>query len=120
MTGREGEGSWRQLSEEVIVGMLEWRLQHPKATFNQIETELDQRLARLRAQMLQDTVLASAATDWSESMPDQRPQCRNCSQGLLSAGKRKRRLQTQGRSEIELERQYGVCPDCGEKFFPPG
>jgi hypothetical protein len=28
---------WRQLSEEVITGMKEWRLQHPRATFREIE-----------------------------------------------------------------------------------
>ena len=34
---------WRELSEEVITGMKEWRLQNPKATFAGIEKELDLR-----------------------------------------------------------------------------
>ena len=112
--------SWQELSEEVIAGMKEWRWQHPRATFAEIETELDLRLARLRARMLQDSALASAATDWSGSAPGQRPRCPGCGEELESGGKRKRSLQTRGRQEIVLERQYGVCPDCGAKLFPPG
>ena len=31
------EGRWRALCEEVIVGIKEWRLQHPQATLQEIE-----------------------------------------------------------------------------------
>src|SRR5438128_2252758 len=64
-TEKLGQG-WRELSEGVISGMREWREQHPKTTFREIETELDERLSRLGAKMLQDTVLASSQADWSE------------------------------------------------------
>lgn len=47
--------NWQKLSEEVLVGMKEWREQHPKATFTEIEEALDERLGRLRARMLQDS-----------------------------------------------------------------
>jgi len=45
---------WHELAGEVMTGMKEWRLQHPKATFREIEAALDERLARLRARMLED------------------------------------------------------------------
>jgi hypothetical protein len=32
------------MSEEVISGITEWRQQHPKATFREIEEEVDKRL----------------------------------------------------------------------------
>ena len=32
MWSDELETQWRQLAEEVLVGMKEWRLQHPRAT----------------------------------------------------------------------------------------
>ncbi len=120
MMRKDFDGSWRELSEEVITGMKEWRLQHPKATLAEIETALDERLARLRARMLQDAALASASADWSQSLPEQRPACPNCGRGLDSGGTRKRRLQTRGRQEIELKRKYGVCPNCGVGIFFPG
>lgn len=31
------EKRWRELSEEVLSGMKEWRLAHPSATFREIE-----------------------------------------------------------------------------------
>src|SRR5204862_315354 len=40
----ELEGRWQRLAEEVFVGIKEWRLQHPKATFAEIERALDERL----------------------------------------------------------------------------
>lgn len=113
-----GQG-WREESEEVISGMREWREQHPRATFREIETELDERLSRLRAKMLQDTVLASAQADWGERPKAQRPTCPECDIPLVSRGKRTRSLQTDGGQEVALERTYGTCPKCGSGLFPP-
>ena len=48
----EVEARRRELSEEVITGMAEWRGQHPRATLSEIEAALDERLARVRARML--------------------------------------------------------------------
>ena len=41
MKPKDMGASWHELSEEVLTGMQEWRLQHPKANFAEIETELD-------------------------------------------------------------------------------
>ena len=84
----------------------------------EIETELDLRLAKLRGRMLQDTALASAFTGWSGNQPGERPECPGCGRELVSWGRRRRRLQTLGRQEVTLEREYGVCPACGGKLFP--
>ena len=40
------------LSDEILSGMHEWRLQHPNATLTEIEQALDERWYRLRARML--------------------------------------------------------------------
>jgi len=39
---------------------------------------------------------------------------------LKEAGRGERSLQTNGGESVELERQYGLCPQCGQGFFPPG
>jgi len=114
------EESWRGLSEEVITGMAEWRSQHPKATWNEIEAALDERLGRLRAKMLQDAALASTAASWEGVEEWERPKCPRCNAVLVARGKKKRGLQTHGGQEVELERSYGVCPACGAEVFPPG
>jgi hypothetical protein len=117
---QEFDQKWQQLSEEVLVGMKEWRLQHPKATFVEIEEALDERLGRLRARMLQDTALASTSSDWSQAPSEERPKCSLCGTPLVVRGKKTRRMQTQGGQEVTLSRCYGVCPTCESGLFPPG
>jgi hypothetical protein len=109
--------NWRSLSEEIIVGMTEWRQQNPKATFRMIEAELDRRLSELRARMLSDLAIASASADW-ETGPEA-PICTKCKQKLRPNGKKKRELQTRGGVSVQLERAYGICPQCGQGIFPP-
>src|SRR5438309_11049345 len=84
MWSADVEARWRELSEEVITGMAEWRGQHPRATLKEIEAALDERLAHVRARMLQDTALASAATDVSQLPAEGRPRCPGCG-GVLGA-----------------------------------
>ena len=35
------DAKWQELAEEVMSGMKEWRLQHPKATLKEIEQALN-------------------------------------------------------------------------------
>ena len=109
---------WRGESEEIISGMTEWREQHPKATLAEIEAEVDQRLAGMRARMIADAALASQSAEWEQEAKE--GHCRQCGQALEKKGKKKRKLATRGGKEIELEREYGVCPKCGQGIFPPG
>jgi hypothetical protein len=109
---------WRQLSEEVMTGMKEWRVQHPKATFQEIETALEERLGRLRAQMLEDVALASWAADWSEADPQERPTCPQCGTHLEARGSQSRELVTHYNQTLHLNRRYAVCPKCEMGLFP--
>lgn len=119
MNKAELEKNWTIMGEEAISGMLEWRIQHPKATFREIEREVDNRLAKMRAGMLQDAALASEQTEWGKKA-EKKPVCGRCGGELEKKGKKKRKMQTMGGQEVELEREYGVCPKCGEGIFPPG
>lgn len=115
----ELEKRWQQLSQEVISGMAEWRTQHPRATLREIEEAVDQRLERLRAQMLQDTALTSPAADWAGQPNNERPLCPQCGTPLQARGKQSRKMHTYGGQQVKLERTYGVCPTCGGGLFPP-
>lgn len=117
MNGEETKKKWSEMSDDIITGMMEWRIQHPKATFREIEAEIDQRLSELRARMLTDAAMRSASTEWSA---EERPSCPNCGTELIRKGKKKRKMQTRGGREVELEREYGECPKCGQGIFPPG
>ena len=110
--------AWAAVAEEVFTGMQEWRTQHPTAAYAEIEAALDERLARLRARMLQDAALASAAADLPRDRP--RPPCPQCGGELRAAGRHPRRLSTSHRQTLTLTRAYARCPACGAGLFPPG
>jgi uncharacterized protein with PIN domain len=118
MKAGELQEGWVELSEEVMRAITEWRKRHPKATFREIEEEIDQQLNGLRAKMLSDTASWSAAADWDGE--GQVGRCPKCGTKLEKKGKKKRKLATQGGREVELVREYGVCPKCGQGIFPPG
>jgi YgiT-type zinc finger domain-containing protein len=114
----EASPNWLGLGEAIMVGMDEWRQQNPQATFREIEEELDRRLSELRARMLADLAISSAKAEWKKGAGA--PKCPNCGAVLEAKGKKKRTLQTRGGRGVELEREYGVCPKCGQGLFPPG
>ena len=45
--------------------------------------------------------------------------CETCQTRMQKRGKRKKQIVTV-RGEIQVDRQYYVCPNCGAGFFPPG
>lgn len=106
---------WRSLCEEILSGMKEWQMQHPRATLREMEQELDKRWSYARARMLEDMAMGNAtseAVDWV---------CPECGQaGQPRGGQFERRLLTRGGQEIVLERTRGECPACGAGFFPSG
>ena len=118
---RDFDQQWVGLSQEVLIGIKEWRMQHPHATLKEIEVAIDERLAVLRARMIADAALASAAAEWEGETATEQPTCPQCGAKLKPRGVRaERHLQTHGGQEVKLVREYGVCPACGAEFFPPG
>ena len=113
-------GSWHDLAEEAITGMAEWRVQHPTATLREIEAAIDEHLAEVRARMLQDAALASAATDLRALPAAERPACPDCGHRLEARGWEVRQLTTRQDRSVRLRRSRAVCPQCGAARFPPG
>ena len=116
---QETEARWQQLAEEVMTGMKEWRLAHPKATFKEIEAALDEKLAKVRARMLQDIALASRAADLRAGPGKGSVGCPQCGHPLEHQGEEKRVLTTHYNQTIELSRSSALCPLCGTRVFPP-
>jgi hypothetical protein len=100
--------------------MADWQAAHPKATFSEIEEALDERLHQVRARVLADLALASAAADVREASAEERPRCERCGAMLQARGQSERKLLTQGGAEVRLRRSYAACPTCGDGAFPPG
>jgi hypothetical protein len=103
-----------------VLGMTQWRKEHPKATWAEIEAAVDERINQVRAQLIQDVVQMGESEDWSEIPQEERPRCATCGKPLWGRGKQTRWVQTNGGEAVKLTRTYGTCPDCGVGFFPPG
>jgi YgiT-type zinc finger domain-containing protein len=116
----QADPEWERLVMEVLTGMREWRVAHPRATLVEIEAAVDERLDGLRARMVEDAALASRAARLRELPEAERPRCPECGQFLVERGRPTRTLTVRGNRQIHLERSYGVCPACGAGHFPPG
>src|SRR5438874_3680089 len=117
---RERSPQMRQVSAGLqdVLGMTQWRKEHPKATWQEIEAAVDERINQLRAQMIQDVVQMGETEGWSQKPEEERPTCATCGKPLSARGERTRWIQTNGGEAIQLTRTYGTCPQCGRAFFP--
>ena len=113
----KNDPKWQKLIDEVLSGMAEWRTQHPKATFGEIERETMRRVANLQARIMEEVAQASRAVEWEESDP---PICPECGAKMNPRGEHERGVQVSGGGEVKLKRAYAVCPACGAGIFPPG
>ncbi len=119
---RERSEQMQQVSAGLrdVLGMTQWRKEHPKATWAEIEAAVDERINQLRAQLIQDVVQMGETEEWSQKPLEERPTCTTCGKPLLARGEQTRFLQTTGGEAVKLTRTYGTCPQCGVGFFPPG
>ncbi len=121
-TKRERSEQMQQVSAGLrdVLGITQWRKEHPKATWAEIEAVVDEQMNQLRAQVLQEVVQMGETEDWSQKPEGKRPKCATCGKPLWARGKQTRFLQTTGGEAVKLTRTYGTCRDCGVGFFPPG
>jgi hypothetical protein len=119
---RERSEQMQQVSAGLrdVLGMTQWRQEHPKATWAEIEAAVDERINQLRAQLIQDVVQMGEPEEWSEIPEAERPRCATCGKKLGARGEQTRFIQTTGGEAVKLRRTYGTCPQCGVGFFPPG
>lgn len=104
------------MEAELTAQMQAWWRAHPKATLTEIEVELDQLVAALRAAALAATLTTAELT---VTAPVGAETCAVCGTPLVKSGRRKRKLKTKGEQELTLDREYLCCPRCGWGFFPP-
>jgi RNase P subunit RPR2 len=115
----EEKDNLRDMSDELIREMKIWNASHPGASFLEIEVKARELASKLEARLIQDSAQEREKEHRLEREEKDRSTCPNCHVVLLSRGKHVRRLQgTMGR-EIQLERTYMTCPQCGTGFFPP-
>ncbi len=112
----------RQRSEQIeqvsaglrdMLGISQWRKEHPKATWAEIEAAIDEQINQVRAQLIEDVVQMGESDQWSELPEEERPKCATCGKPLWARGKQTRYLQTTGGEAVELTRMYRAGSACG-------
>src|SRR5215467_5196972 len=93
---RQRSEQMRQVSAGLrdVLGMTQWRKEHPKATWAEIEAAVDEQINQLRAQLIQDMVQRGETEDWSRMSEEERPRCATCGEPLSARGEQTRYIQT--------------------------
>lgn len=110
---------WQEMFSEASEEVSQWRQAHPRASFTHIENEVDEKLAKVRAKMIEELALESKLANLKELKGEERPKCVGCGRRLAANGRQKRALITNHEQVVELERSKGYCRHCRVSFFPP-
>lgn len=108
---KELEQQLRAKAEEAIRKLLEKLPDKTKLTM----TDIENLVGEMGQEVTQSATQAIAGCEQAEATE---MMCEACQVRMQKRGKHKKRVVTK-RGEIELERQYYVCPQCGEGIFPP-
>src|SRR5260370_31033468 len=92
---RERSPQMQQVSAGLrdVLGMTQWRKEHPQATWAEIEAAVDERINQLRAQLIEGVVQMGESQQWSEMPPEDRPRCSTYGKSLRARWKQTRFLQ---------------------------
>ncbi len=112
MALKDQKSQWRQLADDAFAHLTAWRTEHPKATFAEIEAATDDHLAGMRARLLRDVALASAAVTTPATCPA-------CGVRMHARGSETRTPDRSHEQAVSLRRTRAVCPACGAGLFPP-
>ncbi len=93
-------------------------MQHPKATLQEIEDAVDERLRRLRKRMVEDAVQASGAADWSQHPKEERPRCTRAGRRSSRVGSRSGDCKRKAEHRWSWSAAMAPAPGVGAGFFP--
>ena len=109
----------RELMERTLSETSGWRKAHPRATFREIESEVEGRLAAVRRGLIEELAEESVSSDLAKQAEAERPRCGQCGGRLEARGQEGREVMTLRGDRVELRRSYAVCSTCGAGVFPP-
>ena len=110
------DAQWEQLAEEVMSGMKEWRLQHPRQACVR-SSGAGRAFGKNAGTYVQDAVLAQCG-GYQGGTGGRTASVRECGGELAERTQAVRHLVTQHNQTLEFERSYGVCPHAEQAFFP--
>ena len=99
-------------AEVAIDAMLSQPEVHAQMNLSSMEAVVGELGERFEQAVLQSLVNQSQGQSNGQGL------CPDCGGPLASKGKRAKKVETV-RGEIEVERDYYLCTDCGQGYFPP-
>ena len=90
-----------------------WRESHPLASFDEIANQVTPQRRKLMGVLLNQLSVQHGDGRYAEAM------CATCGERMEASGQRDRQV-AHPEGEVELERAYHRCPECGSGLFPPG
>ena len=112
----------RRVAEAVAMQarLAQWRAEHPQASFDEIEDAVQAEVVCWQARLVEDVVAAGAVVAEAGADAAAPPVCATCGIGLQRSGRRRRAVLSRQGQAIQVDRDYYVCPQCGDGLFPPG
>src|SRR2546427_12583422 len=101
---RERSPQMQQVSAGLqdVLGITQWRKEHPKATWAEIEAAIDEQINQVRAQVIQDVVQVRESEEGSEIPEEERPRCARCGKPRWGRGKQTGWVQSNGGEAVKL------------------
>jgi hypothetical protein len=109
------EQHWHEVAPEVLLEMNTWPEEHPTATMQEIEEEVDTRMAQMRARLVEGLAMSSAAAEVGSRASDQPACCPTCG-GVLQAGAQ---ADGDGGANSAVRAQLWLLPHVPGRLFPP-
>lgn len=113
MNGEEGKAAFLREAEAMYEGLRSWREEHPEASFDEIAAQVTPQRRRLVGELLKQLALQHGDGRYEAAT------CPTCGKEMEAGGQRSRQV-AHAEGEVELERAYHRCPECGRGLFPPG
>ena len=116
MKGSKEEKRARLLAKaaQEIDAYLAWEEENPQPDLTQIE-EIALKLRKEFGQEIAQVAIENQAS----RTPAPGPKCAKCGKEMRYKGKKRTQVESRTGS-LEIERGYYYCPQCKERFFPPG
>src|SRR5260221_14215954 len=101
---RERSPQMQQVSAGLrdVLGMTEWRKEHPKATWAEIEAAGGERIKQLRAQLIQGGVQMGETEEGGQQQGEEGPRGWTGGKPLSARGGEARFIQTKGGGRVQL------------------
>jgi uncharacterized protein (DUF924 family) len=102
-----------------VLGIAQWRKEHPKATWQEIEAAVDEQVNQLRAQLIQDVVQMGESEEWSELPQEERPKCTILSQAAVGPWRADALDSNDGRRGGQTDAHLWNLPYLWGRLFSP-